>query len=57
MMTSNQTNKQIKQILDKHLSHEQQLKMFTELSEVKGNKSFKGSIENLLKLIGERKTK
>jgi len=55
-MTSNQTNQEVKRILDKHLTKKQQVELFTELSEVKGNKSFKDSIENLLKLIQDPKS-
>jgi hypothetical protein len=50
-MTSKETNKKIKEILDKYLSHEKQVAMFRELKEVEGNVSFKKSIENIFKDI------
>lgn len=51
-MTSAQTNKEIKKILDKHIpSVEVQKQLFTDLAQVAGNKSFKDSIYNLLLII------
>ena len=50
-MTSQKTNQEIKKILDKHLSREVQEALFTDLSKVKGNKSFTDSIQNLLSLL------
>jgi hypothetical protein len=50
-MTSSKTNKEILSIIEKHLTKEKAINLFTELSTVDGNKSFKDSIKNLLKLL------
>jgi hypothetical protein len=50
-MTSNRTNEEIKKILDANIDKFTQVKLFKELSSVDGNKSFKDSISNLLKLV------
>lgn len=53
-MTSNQTNIEIQKILDKYLSRTDQFKLFAELMEVKGNKSFRDSIANLYRIIKQK---
>lgn len=50
-MTSKDTNNSIKNILDKFLTREQQLEMLRELKGIKGNESFKKTIENIYKII------
>ena len=56
-MTSQETNKQISEILDKYLAKEQQMKMLEELTEVQGNKSFQLSISHLLVLVRKQYNK
>ena len=53
-MTSKQTNEEIYKILSKHLDPWSALVMLTELSEVKGNKSFNDSIQNLIQIVTEK---
>lgn len=53
-MTSKQTNEEIKRILDKYLTNQQQVNMFDELAAVKGNKSFIDTIKNLKQLIWQQ---
>lgn len=53
-MTSQKTNQEIKKILDQYLTPDQQIKMFYELSQVKGNKSFTDTIKNLKILIWQQ---
>lgn len=55
MPTSKNTNQEIAKILDKYLSQEKQVQLFTELSKVDGNSSFRMTITSLLSLIKLRK--
>lgn len=50
-MTSQQTNKKIKEILSKYLENDKAIEMLKELNAVEGNKSFKDSMANLLKIF------
>lgn len=50
-MIAKYTGNEIKNILNKYLSSDQQRQLFSELMKVKGNKSFEDSIKLLNNLI------
>ena len=55
MPTSKTTNEEIVEIILSHISLLEAKKMFKELSTIKGNQSFKVSIEKLNKLLERQK--
>lgn len=55
MPTSTETNKKVKEIIDKYITPDNAKKMFSELEQVPGNASFKTSIQRLKELFKDGK--